>query len=100
MLVGEIGIPRREFLYEVSYWEVVRIVKGYRRRDMLKHQLLAEIVYTTTYTMRDPKGKTVTDMFPSLFNSEEENEDSVTISQEDVDDLQQLMATINAEAEG
>lgn len=98
--MGEIGIPRREFLYEVSYWEVVRIVKGYRRRDLLKYQLLAEIVYTTTYTMRDPKGKTVKDMFPLLFEEDEELEESYTVSQADVEDLQQLMATINAEAEG
>lgn len=98
--MGEIGIPRREFLYEVSYWEVVRIVKGYRRRDLLKHQLLAVIVYTTTYTMRDPKGKTFKDIFPSLFEMDEENDESDTCSQEDWEDLQQLMATTNAEAEG
>ena len=98
--MGEIGIPRREFLYDLRFWEVRRIVRGYRRRDWLKHQLMAECVYAATFATRDPKGKTVADMFPSLFEEDGEPEESGTISQADVDDLQQLMSAINAEAEG
>jgi hypothetical protein len=97
--VGEIGIPRHEFLYDLRFWEVRRIIRGYRRRDWLKHQLMAEIVYAATFSMRDPKGKTVSDMFPMLFDEEEEEEEP-PITKEDVADLQQLMADINAEAEG
>jgi hypothetical protein len=33
LVVGEIGFSRREFLYEVEFWEVQRIVDGYRRRE-------------------------------------------------------------------
>jgi len=97
--VGEIGIPRHEFLYDLRFWEVRRIIRGYRRRDWLNHQLMAEIVYAATFSMRDPKGKTVSDMFPMLFDDEEED-DEPPITEEDVADLQQLMASINAEAEG
>ena len=97
--MGEIGISPHEFLYELSYWEVLRIIRGYRRRDWLKHQLMAECVYAATFAMRDPKGKTVSDMFPMLFDDEEED-DEPPITEEDVADLQQLMASINAEAEG
>ena len=32
LFVGEIGIPRREFLYEISFWEARRILRGYRNR--------------------------------------------------------------------
>ena len=28
LLVGEIGIPRRDFLYEIDFWEVDRIIAG------------------------------------------------------------------------
>lgn len=97
--MGEIGIPRREFLYDLRFWEVRRIIRGYRRRDWLNHQLMAEIVYAATFSMRDPKGKTVSDMFPMLFDDDEED-DEPPITKEDVADLQQLMANINAEAEG
>ena len=34
--MGEIGIPRREFLYDIAYWEARLIMKGYsnRHREM------------------------------------------------------------------
>lgn len=31
--MGEIGIARREYLYELSYWEILLIVRGYSRRN-------------------------------------------------------------------
>lgn len=31
--MGEIGVPRREFLYDLRFWEVHRIILGYRRRE-------------------------------------------------------------------
>jgi hypothetical protein len=94
--VGEIGIPRREFLYDLHFWEVRRIIRGYRQRDRLAHQLLAECVYAATFTMRDPKGKTVSDMFPMLFN-DDDDDDGPAISQEDIDELQAEMDAINSQ---
>jgi hypothetical protein len=94
--VGEIGIPRREFLYELHFWEVRRIIRGYRQRDRLAHQLLAECVYAATFTMRDPKGKTVEDLFPMLFN-DDDGDDGPVISQEDIDELQAEMDAINSQ---
>ena len=91
MLVGEIGIDRRAFLYDLRYWEVLRIIKGYRRRDWLKLQMLAECVYASIYTMRDPKGMTPQKMFPDLFKVEDEPE-APTITEQDAKDLQDLMA--------
>ena len=40
--MGEIGIPRNEFLYTLRLWEINAIVKGYRRRtrehwEMTRH---------------------------------------------------------------
>ena len=90
--MGEIGISRREFLYDLRFWEVRRIIRGYRRRDLLKHQLMAECVYAATYAMRDPQGKTVADMFPMLFDFDDDD-DEPPLTKEDVDDL---LADINA----
>lgn len=91
--MGEIGMPRREFLYDISFWEVRRIIRGYRRRDRLKHQLMAECVYAATFAMRNPEGKKVTDMFPSLF--EEDDEPAEMMSEEDKAELLELMANMN-----
>lgn len=97
MLVGEIGVPRREFLYDLRFWEVDCIIKGYRRRNRLTHQLLAEIVYTTTYAMRDPKGKTLEGMFQMLFDDDDDDSDEPIMTKEDSDELQQLMVDLNAQ---
>lgn len=94
--MGEIGIPRREFLYDIRFWEVRRIVRGYRQRDRLKHQLIAECAYAAMYAMRDSKGKTVADMFPMLFD-DDDDDDEPPITKKDVENLQQLMADINAQ---
>ena len=91
MLVGEIGINRRAFLYDLRYWEVLRIIKGYRRRDWLKLQLMAECTYAAMYAMRDPKGMTPQKMFPELFKVEDEPE-APTITEQEAQDLQQMMA--------
>lgn len=32
LLVGEVGIPRNEFLYDLKLWEINAIVEGYRNR--------------------------------------------------------------------
>ena len=91
--MGEIGIPRREFLYDLRFWEVRRIIRGYRKRNRLTHQLLAECVYASTFAMRDPQGKTPADMFPGIFVNEAEDING-GISEEDP---QEMLALIDAE---
>ena len=94
--MGEIGIPRREFLYDLRFWEVRRIVKGYRQRDRLKNQLIAECAYAAMFAMRDSKGKTVADMFPMLFDTDDDD-DEPPISAEDVAELQAVMDALNGQ---
>ncbi len=93
MFVGEIGIQRRDFLYDITFWEARRIIRGYRKRDRLKHQLIAECAYAAIYAMRDPNGKTVADMFPQLF--EEDDDDEQPYTEEEAAELQSIMAAIN-----
>ena len=95
--MGEIGIPRREFLYDLRFWEVRRIVRGYRNRNRLTNQLLAESVYATIHVMRDPKGKTPRDIFPSLFPTDDDDAtDSAPIDDKEVARLRQMMREENA----
>ena len=94
--MGEIGIPRREFLYDIRFWEVRRIIRGYRQRDRLKHQLIAECAYAAMFAMRDPKGKTVADMFPMLFD-DDDDDDEPPISEEEVADMQAFMDAFNSQ---
>lgn len=95
--MGEIGIPRREFLYDLRFWEVRRIIRGYRNRDRLTHQLLAECAFAAMFSMRDPKGKTPRDIFPSLFPTDDDDAtDSAPIDAEEVARLRAIMREENA----
>lgn len=33
MLVGEVGINRKEYLYDLLYWEIDAIIEGYHNRS-------------------------------------------------------------------
>jgi hypothetical protein len=83
-------------LYDLRFWEVRRIIRGYRRRDKLKHQLMAECVYAAIHVMRDPKGKTVADMFPMLFD-DDDDDFGAPADAETVAMLQAEMTAMNAE---
>ena len=96
--MGEIGYNRHEFLYELRLWEIHLIVLGYCNRDRLKHQLMAECAYAAIYAMRDPKGKTVRDMFPQIFE-DDDIDDEPPITEDEAADLQALMASMNHQGE-
>ena len=87
-------MPRREFLYDIKFWEARRILRGYRKRGKIFMQLLAENVYASTFAFRGSEGKTVKDMFPSLFEDDRDMEPAIT--KEEQDELQALMAAENA----
>lgn len=91
--MGEIGIPRHEFLYDLQFWEVRRIIRGYRRRDRLKLQIMAECAYAALFAMRDPNGKTAADLFPQLFA--EEDDEPAPISEEEQNDLLDIIRAVN-----
>ena len=93
--MGEIGISRREFLYDIRFWEARRIIRGYRKRGKIFMQLLAENVYASTFAFRGSEGKTVKDMFPTIFE-DDDYEMEPAITQEEQDELQALMAAENA----
>lgn len=86
-------MSRREFLYGIKFWEARRILRGYRKRGKIFMQLLAENVYASTFAFGGSEGKTVKDMFPGLFEEEREIEPAIT--QEEQDELQELMAAEN-----
>lgn len=76
-----------------------RIIRGYRKRDRLKYQLMAECAYAAIYAMRDPKGKTVADMFPQIFDDDDDIDDEPPITDDEAAELQALMARMNHQGE-
>ena len=52
--------------------------------------MLAEVVFSSIFSQRDPKGKTVKDLFPALFEDEEE-EVAPPLTEAEQQELQELM---------
>ena len=88
-------MSRREFLYGIKFWEARSIIRGYRKRGKIFMQLLAENVYASTFAFRGSEGKTVKDMFPTIFEDDDYDMEPA-ITQAEQDELQALMAAENA----
>ena len=87
--MGEIGIDRHTFLYELTWWELNAIVRGYRNRHHQAWERARMISYFARYAMGSK------DTPPPInewikFPWEKEGYDPV--SEEDVKELQDLMA--------
>ena len=59
---------------------------------------MAECAYAAIYAMRDPKGKTVADMFPQVFE-DDDIDDETPITDDEAADLQALMASMSHQIE-
>ncbi len=94
MIVGEIGIPRREFLFRLSFWEARRIVNGYYRRQrsawsMTRWQtfyLLKAMPFADTEKITKPS-----DLIPFPWDSE----DVDLLEEDEVDDIQGMISQFN-----
>lgn len=51
MLVGEIGIDRKEYLYDLMYWEIILIVRGYFARKHSGWEQARLIAYNAHFCM-------------------------------------------------
>lgn len=96
MFVGEIGIPRREFLYEIQFWEARRIIRGYNNRHHPGWEQARLVAYNARYCMGLPNGEvapTVTEWIKFPW----EKDDIPPISDKERKELQAEMDAINAQ---
>ena len=92
------GIQRREFLYEILFWEAKRIIRGYRRRNILQYQLLRLDAFCAAHSMGNPKGTTPTDWLPLPFDDDIDDDDP-PISEEEQNELLDMIAEMNEHPE-
>lgn len=92
-------MPRREFLYDICGWEARAIITGYRKRNRLTQQLLAEQIFATANIMKDPEGKTPADIFPQLFEDEDDEPEpqGEALTDEEVSQMEAEMDAWNAQ---
>jgi hypothetical protein len=80
MLVGEIGISRHEFLYELRLWEIILITRGYFKRYHPGWEQARLIAYNAAHCMGAKNAPTITNWlkFPwEMSHDDELNDDQV-----------------------
>ena len=101
LLVGEIGISRHEFWYELTWREVRAIIDGYNRRRRDGWEQARLIAYHVAYCMGVPEGKTAplqTDWLPFYWEKPTGTQKPTSmIPKKVVDELQDFMADYNRE---
>ncbi len=101
LLVGEIGISRREFWYELTWREVRAIIGGYNRRRRDGWEQARLTAYHVAYCMGVPQGKTaplITEWLPFYWEKQKDaQKPTSTIPKKVVDELQAFMADYNRE---
>jgi hypothetical protein len=94
--VGEIGRDRREFLYDLTFCEIILISRGYHRRQHPSWEQTRWIAYQVRYCLGVPKGEIAKPPHQWMpFSWEKEPRHRV--SREEIDDMQALIANVNAE---
>ena len=91
--MGEIGIPRREYLYELTFWEARRITMGYRQRGVLQYQLQRIQAWASLFSNGNPERKSPCDIIPLYFD---DDHSEPPISDEERDELAAMMDEMNA----
>lgn len=96
--MGEIGLSREEYLYELQYWEILLIVRGYARRNRemwsairwqtfclmcVSADLKKAGIYSPTDLIRFPWDKT-------------EGDGAGSLTQDDIAELQRQMKEYNS----
>lgn len=96
--MGEIGIPRKEFLFVLPFWEVRRIMRGYQRRH---RDLWSAARWQTFYIMsaqiggkgmRESGLHKPTDLMPLPWDTKEKPN---LPSEEEIRQMQEEMRTFN-----
>lgn len=93
--MGEIGLPRREFLYDITFWEARRIIRGYRRRRILQYQLQRLNVWASAFCMGNPNNVQPHELI-KLYFDDDEGQDAPPIDEDDIKELIAEMDAINA----
>ena len=96
MLVGEIGIPRKEFLYDLKLCDIILITRGYFRRYHPAWEQARLIAYNAAHAMgcrHTPPPPSQWLPFPW------ENEPSDAISEEEVEKIRNTIRQENNKKE-
>lgn len=95
--MGEIGVPRREFLFDIQFWEVRRIIRGYRSKQdslfVVMRHLAYMIMQTGMADLRKSGFNSPADILP--LQSDKPDHDT-QLSDDEVEEIRRKLQKENA----
>lgn len=85
-------MPRREFLYDITFWEAKRIIRGRRQRNILKYQLMRMNIWASMFCMGNPRNVKPDELFKLYFDDDDITNDAGITDEE----AQQMLEDLNA----
>lgn len=98
-LVGEIGISRDEYLYELQYWEILLIVRGYGQRHRDMWSAIRWQTFSLMCVSADLKKAGIyspTDLIPFPWDKSD-SDGAGGLTQDDIAELQRQMKEYNSQ---
>lgn len=80
----------------MRWWEILLIIQGYRRRNVLIYQLQRITAWASAFCMGNPKNKAPEDLFHLYCDDYITEDDEPLMSIEEQKEWQAEMAAINA----
>lgn len=92
--MGEIGRDRHEYLYEMTYCDILLIQRGYRRRNILQYQLQRLQAFGAFFCMSGTN-KTPQDFIPLYIDRYIDDDDLPQLTEEEIKEIQAEMVAWN-----
>lgn len=80
------GVPRRDYLYLMPYWEIVLTVRGYYRRNILQYKLQRIQAFCAAFAFGGNKNNITEHQFYPLPFDDDEGTDDEGTDDEDLTD--------------
>ena len=93
--MGEIGRDRHEYLYEMSYCDILLIQRGYRRRNILQYQLQRLQAFGSFFCMSGTN-KSPQDFIPLYIDRYIDDNYLPQLTEDEIKEMQDLMAAENS----
>lgn len=92
------GVPRRDYLYLMPYWEIVLTVRGYYRRNILQYELQRIQAFCAAFAFGGNKNNiSPRDFIPLPFDIEDEETDGEEETDEYINAMREMIAKENAQ---
>ncbi len=89
------GRDRREYLYEMRYWEIMLIERGYYHRNILMYQLQRLTAYSAAHCMSGDKENRGPVGWQPLYFDRYKSDTSESLTDNDVKGLQRDIEYMN-----